>query len=367
MPPWINRLFPDYQLWLLLVAYLNLYTALPSILHTSISCDKSDFLLKIAFNETFNGLIYTEQGSPNCVYVNASIQPNSNYQVKIPLAGCETRRNSDGNLENEIVIQNGDSFRAGADRKFLLTCIPAAPRFRDSLVTVSFGGVTIDQATTASSLSGSQKLAYSVTVIDATKPGRSPLKRPLAVGDKVIYSVFVSHPTNARIGRCWATDGSSNLELSDRDGCSLQRSGDVWNDFRITENDTGITYENSIKAWAFPTSNEVNIFCNLHVCASCKQTQCATRRRRGLTADNSIENPLQPLEYRLIGDQVMDDDLAPPIPLLGTLRLRRGSSTIPEADPRREADPRPEAAAQKSVSSRNFLILSLFSIFLLNQ
>ncbi|CAJ0563953.1 unnamed protein product, partial [Mesorhabditis spiculigera] len=356
MPPWRESFFfkPRLALASLFCLAFGHLLALPSILHTSISCDKTDFLLKIAFNDTFTGLIYTEQGSPNCVYVNASVQPSTNYQVKIPLAGCETRRNSDGNLENEIVIQNGDSFRAGGDRKFLLTCIPAAPRFRDSLVTVAFGGVTIDQATTVSSVSNTntQKLEYFVTVIDATKPGREPLRRPLAVGDKVIYSVFVRHPIRARIGRCWATDDASKLELSNAEGCSVQRSGNVWNDFAVSENDTGVTYDNSIKAWAFPTSNEVNIFCNLHVCKDCRQTQCASRRRRGLIPeDESIENPLGPLPERIIGDQIMEDDLTPPIPLLGTLRLRMSKE-----------GPAAEAAAHTANNSDRKPYLFIFSI-----
>ncbi|VDM85328.1 unnamed protein product [Strongylus vulgaris] len=147
----------------------------------------TDFLLRIKFNETFTGLIQTEKGEPNCVYVNASIQKSTDYEVKIPLVGCETIRNREGNYENEIVVQNSDVFDIKNDKRYLLTCIPASPIFRDSQVTVSFGGVTIDtQVTTAVPLINSPKVDYEVSVRDGDDPSAPPLKRPLAVGDRVV-------------------------------------------------------------------------------------------------------------------------------------------------------------------------------------
>ncbi|PIO60891.1 hypothetical protein TELCIR_17602 [Teladorsagia circumcincta] len=147
---------------------------------------QTDFLLRIKFSETFTGLIQTDKGDPNCVYVNASIQRGTDYEVKIPLIGCETRRNDEGNYENEITVQNTERFDPKSDKRYLLTCIPASPIYRDSQVTVSFGGVTIDtRSTTATSIVSSPKVEYQVSVRDGDEPTAPQLKRPLAVGDRV--------------------------------------------------------------------------------------------------------------------------------------------------------------------------------------
>ncbi|CAJ0593447.1 unnamed protein product [Cylicocyclus nassatus] len=298
------------------VVIISACQSLPAIINTSIACDKTDFLLRIRFNETFTGLIQTEKGEPNCVYVNASIQRSTDYEVKIPLVGCETVQNRDGNYENEIAVQNGDIFDNKNDKRYLLTCIPASPIFRDSQVTVSFGGVTIDtQVTTAMSLVNSPKIEYEVSVRDGNDPSAPTLRRPLSVGDRVTYTVHLAPSTRGRIGRCWASDGKSELELSDNDGCSIQRSGEVWGDFEVSRNSRGTTFQNHIKAWAFPTSNEVNIFCNLHVCADCEQVSCRSRPRRGHdTREEAV-------------DTEMTEDLGPPIPLRASFRLRRQSDT----------------------------------------
>uniref|UniRef100_A0A0K0CX89 ZP domain-containing protein n=1 Tax=Angiostrongylus cantonensis TaxID=6313 RepID=A0A0K0CX89_ANGCA len=301
-------------------------------------------LLRIKFNETFTGLIQTEKGEPNCVYVNASIQRSLDYEVKIPLIGCETRRSEDGNYENEITIQNSDVFDAKSDKRYLLTCIPANPVLRDSQVTVSFGGITIDNAaTTAISLVNSSKVEYEVTVRDGDDLSAPPLKRPLLVGDRVTYTVHLGPSSRGRIGRCWASDGKSELDLSDSDGCSLQRAGEVsikgiilinkynkaekhfhfyplrylqvWGDFEVLRDAHGTTFLSHIKAWAFPTSNEVNIFCNLHVCNDCTQTVCRNRRRRVPPVVMDVTN------FRA------RDDYAPPIPVRASFRLRRDATS----------------------------------------
>lgn len=291
---------------------------LPAIINTSISCDKTDFLLRIKFNETFTGLIQTEKGEPNCIYVNASVQRSLDYEVKIPLIGCETRRSEDGNYENEITVQNTDVFDAENDKRYLLTCIPASPTYKDSRVTVSFGGITIDDtATTAISLVNSSKVEYEVTVRDGNDLSAPELKRPLLVGDRVTYVVHLGPSSRGRIGRCWASDGKSELDLSDNDGCSLQRAGEVWGDFEVIRDVNGTTFLSHIKAWAFPTSNEVNIFCNLHVCNDCTQIVCRNRRRR-------VPPPVVMMDVTNFRAR---DNYAPPIPVRASFRLRRDSTT----------------------------------------
>ncbi|GMR54037.1 hypothetical protein PMAYCL1PPCAC_24232, partial [Pristionchus mayeri] len=292
--------------WILLSTVLASVSPLPSILHTSIACDKSDFVLKIKFNESFHGLIYTEKGEPNCVYADGSVQSKMNYALKIPLSGCETRRNGEGHFENELVVQGGKQFNSREDKKFLLTCIPAQPQ--NSQVTLSFGGVTVaSPSTTASSLSSkASSIDYSVSVLDGSSSDSPPLSRPLAVGDRVTYMVKLNSSAKARIGRCWATDSKTLLVLADEEGCSQQTEGDVWGDFEQRRGTSGERiFLNHIKAWAFPTSKEVNIFCNLHVCPSCEQSSCSRRPTRSQT------------------DSVMHEDTV--VEVMTSFRLRRDS------------------------------------------
>lgn len=58
---------------------------------------------------------------------------------------------------------------------------------------------------------------------------------------------------DSQIGRCWATDSKSNLELADERGCSLQPRGNIWGAFDRLETNKEVVFINRIKAWAFPT------------------------------------------------------------------------------------------------------------------
>ena len=105
------------------------------LLDTSVSCDQDNFVLALNFDSIFRGIVYSEEGFPNCVYVNGSMLSQKAYTLKIPLQGCETKRNSDGNYENAIIVQDNVSYLQSTDKKYLLTCIPSNPdhRFVDCL------------------------------------------------------------------------------------------------------------------------------------------------------------------------------------------------------------------------------------------
>uniref|UniRef100_A0A183DTJ8 ZP domain-containing protein n=1 Tax=Gongylonema pulchrum TaxID=637853 RepID=A0A183DTJ8_9BILA len=89
--------------------------------------------LSIRFEDPFHGIIYSEKGFPNCIYVNASILSQTSYTIKVPLDGCETAYNTDGHLENAIVIQESSSRVSESDKKYLLTCIPASTTVRQDV------------------------------------------------------------------------------------------------------------------------------------------------------------------------------------------------------------------------------------------
>ncbi|CAD5206603.1 unnamed protein product [Bursaphelenchus okinawaensis] len=289
----------DYNILPILVCLVQL-VEMAKLLDTSVSCDQKDFVLSLSFDSEFRGIVYSEDDYPNCVYVNGTMLPQRNYQLKIPLVGCETRTNEDGNFENAIIVQENSGFVQSTDKKYLLTCIPSTvpvgPQ-RESLITVDFGGVTIDNShTTPEVISASlppdstkPPLKYTVE-IRAGHSSDSPTSfTALNIGDPISYVVKIQKPVaNTQISRCWATDAKSNLELSDENGCTLQPRASIWNSFERSSNDEEVIFVNKIKAWAFPTSDEVNIFCNLRVCMSrsCELNNCTTvtkRHRRHFT------------------------------------------------------------------------------------
>ncbi|VDN87297.1 unnamed protein product, partial [Brugia pahangi] len=108
-----------------------------------------------------------------------------------------------------------------------------------------------------------------------------------------VYIIRVSSlAIDARIGQCWARDEQSTLQLSDDNGCSMQLAGNVWNHFQRQQHHNVIIFQNQIKAWAFPTSNDVNIFCNLHTChITCHHVPCnEQRQRRNVITMNNIDD-----------------------------------------------------------------------------
>uniref|UniRef100_A0AC34G0Q6 ZP domain-containing protein n=1 Tax=Panagrolaimus sp. ES5 TaxID=591445 RepID=A0AC34G0Q6_9BILA len=287
-----------------------LFAAAARLLDTSVSCDQDNFILSVNFDSTFRGIVYSEEGFPNCVYVNGSMLPQKSYTLKIPLDGCETRRNGEGNLENAIIVQDNVAFLQSTDKKYLLTCIPSSTtdERHDSMITVDFGGVTIDNRFTTTeiisatlppnALMPTANLKYNVEIRAGHGIDAKPLTNPLNIGDPISYIVRLEKPVaDSQIGRCWATDSAkSNLELSDDRGCTIQPRGRIWTNFEKSETSKEVIFINKIKAWAFPsryrshntnynntclyitvTNNEVNIFCNLRVCMSrsCSFTNCS--------------------------------------------------------------------------------------------
>ncbi|KAI6237788.1 Zona pellucida domain-containing protein [Aphelenchoides besseyi] len=258
------------------------------LLDTSVSCDQSNFILLLNFDEPFRGIVYSEDGFPNCLYINGSMISQRQYQLKIPLIGCETKMNEEGNFENAIIVQDNAKFLQSSDKKYLLTCIPsnmAIGAQRESLITVDFGGVTVDNSHTTSEVisntlpagSGNPALKYNVEIHAGHSVDSPTLTNALNIGDPISYVVRLQKPVaDSQISRCWASDTSSNLELSDERGCSVQPRGNIWGPFERVESSSEVVFINRIKAWAFPTSNEVNIFCNLRICMSrsCAFTNC---------------------------------------------------------------------------------------------
>uniref|UniRef100_A0A0K0E545 ZP domain-containing protein n=1 Tax=Strongyloides stercoralis TaxID=6248 RepID=A0A0K0E545_STRER len=266
------------------------------LVDTSVSCDQDNFIFNVHFQSIFYGLIYSENGYPNCVYVNGTIQSKDIYTIKIPLKGCGSIKNNEGNLENAIIIQENAKFLQKSDKKYLLTCIPTNPiKEAENFITVNFGGVTVDSSNTAQEVIKASipldkeniplkppNVKYSVQILNGHDLNATALRGPLNIGDDITYLVKLDQPSvDTQIGRCWASDSKSELELSDKNGCTLQKVGNIWGDFERVHQGKDIVFVNKIRAWAFPTSNEVNIFCNLRICMNgqCKDKECDKNRK----------------------------------------------------------------------------------------
>uniref|UniRef100_A0A915NRF6 ZP domain-containing protein n=2 Tax=Meloidogyne TaxID=189290 RepID=A0A915NRF6_9BILA len=339
----INHNFKYLIKFIFIILFVNQLNYLDGrLLDTSVACDQHNFLLSLNFDVPFRGLVYSEEGLPNCIYVNGTMLSQLNYHLKVPLNGCETKINLDGNFENGVIIQENIGFLQASDKKYLLTCIPSSPLINPQTNTVTTTTITplppplltTKSSTTTTTLAfGEENEAINVDLNElSSKPkeyitsssSSSSLNPPqqqqqipsldeptiINKNSELKYSVEIKSGHNfeefsldsnnlmpsylvriqkpvsdSQIGRCWATDSNSSLELSDERGCSLQPKGNIWGAFERVETQEEVVFINRIKAWAFPTSNEVNIFCNLRICMSkhCSFiTNCSelTRQRR---------------------------------------------------------------------------------------
>lgn len=114
-------------------------------------------------------------------------------------------------------------------------------------------------------------LQYSVEIRGGHSLNSPSISNALNIGDSIVsgggakknwninfliksYIVRLKKPvSDSQLGRCWATDKKSSLELADERGCSMQPRGNIWGDFERVESNKEITFINRIKAWAFPT------------------------------------------------------------------------------------------------------------------
>lgn len=100
----------------------------------------------------------------------------------------------------------------------------------DGSFTVNFGGVTVQgtlpstEVVKGSGSADEKALDYTVEILSGWGPNGRPLTGSLNVGDNIAYVVRIPElgGSDARIGRCWAKDDKSEIELSDERGCSLQ-------------------------------------------------------------------------------------------------------------------------------------------------
>lgn len=278
------------------------------VLEKSASCDRNFIYFSIVFARPFLGLIYTDGsfGSPRCTYVNGSVFSQIRYNITIPLNECRSQTFANGSSQNVVVVQRDWRILEASDNLFVITCNNPATGGGGSSsgfnaggggkFTLSFAGVTV-QGTLASTeivTSSFSDVDYTAEVVFGPGPTGRRLDRALGVGEQISYVVRLKKlragQIDARIGRCWATDGlpssisapNTEIQLSDDDGCTVLPGSNIWNNFRTAPlsdgGEDGKILYNDIKAWAFPTSSRVNIFCNLHLCPStCPPAPCRLR------------------------------------------------------------------------------------------
>ena len=62
--------------------------------------------MTIRFNDTFSGTIYTEKGSPNCVYVNGAELRQAEYEAKVRYRIKAQIRGDYGLFKRTIGVKN---------------------------------------------------------------------------------------------------------------------------------------------------------------------------------------------------------------------------------------------------------------------
>lgn len=310
------------------------------IVEKTATCDDNFLYFTVLFERPFAGIIYSdgEYANQRCTYVNGTTFSSIRYNVTIPLTDCRSQRFQNGTRMNAIIVQKDARVLESTDNMFILSCTPggfsnfAGGYGPNQRFTLTFLGITVQGVLASTEVVTNvvtSPLDYTVEVQLGQGPNGRPVDRILNVGEPISYVVRLRNlrqDTDIKVGRCWASDGASDIQLSDDDGCSLQPNNNIWNTFRSSQLENGgrLLY-NNIKTWAFPTSNRVNILCNLHVCASiCSQTTCLSttskaprkwsiRNRRDFDTDNSttikIQSGYRVVAFNKASSIVADNDI----------------------------------------------------------
>ncbi|KAL1228058.1 hypothetical protein T4B_7714 [Trichinella pseudospiralis] len=259
------------------------------ILEKSAQCDEQRIYFNIAFSEPFRGLIYSDghYGDARCTFVNGTVAKR--YQFWIPIQECQStdvkkRKNtttitSNSSQQHSLIVQRDVKILSGQDQLLFIICSPAAaaPAHLDSLQplkpsVINFDGVKVDVHLASQQLRAKMKMDFNYTaeIQLGDGPFGAAVDKELSLGERLSYVVRIRGPsTNFRIGRCWASDQFSNLALSDDRGCPLHSNKGVWSEFQAWQvSDSEKVLFNKMKAWAFPTSNQISIYCNLQFCGT---------------------------------------------------------------------------------------------------
>ncbi|CDW54035.1 Zona pellucida domain containing protein [Trichuris trichiura] len=203
----------------------------------------------ISFSQLFRGVIYSDghYGNPRCTYVNETSA--NRYDFAIPINECRTGRQENGTVQHNLIVQRDPKILSGQDQLLYIICLPTVNAQLHSM---------------------ERNITYKAEIRRGNGYFGQPVQGELNVGEALSYVARVrgSHASNVRIGRCWASDEFSNLMLSDDNGCPMHAVKSIWSEFdKVQLDHDEVVLYNKIKAWAFPTSNRLNILCNLHFCS----------------------------------------------------------------------------------------------------
>uniref|UniRef100_A0A5S6QDE2 ZP domain-containing protein n=1 Tax=Trichuris muris TaxID=70415 RepID=A0A5S6QDE2_TRIMR len=239
-------------------------------------CEEQKVHFSISFNHLFRGVIYSDghYGNPRCTYVNETLA--NRYDFAIPINECRSGRQENGSVQHNLIVQRDPKILSGQDQLLYIICLPTVnAQLHSSTLSPSvihFDGVKVGLNLDSQAVRASMErnITYRAEIRKGDGYVGQPVQGELNVGEALSYVARIRgyHASNVRIGRCWASDEYSNLMLSDDNGCPMHAVKTIWSEFsRVQVAQDEVYLYNKIKAWAFPTSNKLNIFCNLHFCS----------------------------------------------------------------------------------------------------
>ncbi|KFD46994.1 hypothetical protein M514_12124 [Trichuris suis] len=239
-------------------------------------CEEQKVHFSISFSQLFRGVIYSDghYGNPRCTYVNETSA--NRYDFAIPINECRTGRQENGTVQHNLIVQRDPKILSGQDQLLYIICLPTVnAQLHSSTLSPSvihFDGVKVGLNLDSQAVRASMErnITYKAEIRRGDGYFGQPVQGELNVGEALSYVARVRgyHASNVRIGRCWASDEFSNLMLSDDNGCPMHAVKSIWSEFdKVQLDHDEVVLYNKIKAWAFPTSNRLNILCNLHFCS----------------------------------------------------------------------------------------------------
>ncbi|OXA43756.1 uncharacterized protein LOC110858426 [Folsomia candida] len=257
--------------------------------HIEAECQDDFMKIRVAFNGSFHGLVYSSGYSydPDCVYVNGTGRDGYEYLIKLNRCGtlgasnhAEGRKEPSKNfMWNTVTVQYNPMIEEEWDEHFKVTCEYGY----DFWKTVTFPFLDVEVAT-------GNPVVFTLTPPECYMEIRygfgtsgTRVGGPVRVGDPLTLMIYMRSQYDGFdivVNDCYAHNGATKkIQLIDHYGCPVDSK--LMSPFRGTWSHTGV-YETQVfaylKTFRFTGSPALYIECDVRMChGQCPSQPCYWR------------------------------------------------------------------------------------------
>ncbi|XP_014283250.1 uncharacterized protein [Halyomorpha halys] len=273
--------------------------------HIEAECQDDYMKIRIGFNGSFGGLLYSSGYSydPDCVYINGTGRDYYEFYIQLNRCGTlgknsrqeDARKNPAKNLMwNTVTVQYNPLIEEEWDEHFKVTCEYGY----DFWKTVTFPFLDVEVATgnpvvfTLSPPECYMEIRYGY----GTNGNR--VAGPVRVGDPLTLIIYMRSKYDGFdivVNDCYAHNGANKrIQLIDQYGCPVDDK--LISRFRGSWSEAGV-FETQVfaymKTFRFTGSPALYIECDVRMChGRCPSQPCHWRNAKGLTKRSVVDTPV---------------------------------------------------------------------------